>query len=139
VKLLEEAVPPRGRVICFVKLLVEAVPAELLSSRVICRMKLLVEAVPPRCLVSRVEIRANSSATARLLSRRLRFFCLGLVGGNQQITDAEVSTGHIRQVDFRLVNRGLVVLTEQVDKHLRHDPAADRPQFCSTGCDLGFA
>jgi len=27
VKLLDEAVPPRGRVICFVKLLVEAVPA----------------------------------------------------------------------------------------------------------------
>jgi hypothetical protein len=91
VKLLVEAVSPRTRVICSVKLLVEAVSPG-------CSVKLFVEAVPTRSLLSTVRNRANSSTAARLRSRRTRFVYPGLVGGDQQVPDAEVSARNVGQV-----------------------------------------
>ncbi len=91
-------------------------------------MKLFVEAVPSRSLVTSVENRANFSAGAGLRSRWPGFFSLGLVGGNQQIPDAEVPARYVRQVRLSDV-LGAAVQPEEVDEDLRHNPAADRAKF----------
>jgi hypothetical protein len=94
VKLLVEAVSPGKfsyKVVCTVKLLVEPVP----SRPLICPVKLLVEAVPSGLLSRRVHC---VSAAARLRSRWPRFVYLQLIGGNQQIPDAEVPTRYVRQI-----------------------------------------
>lgn len=89
-------------VICFVQLSQKVPPGSLIS-RIVYSVKLLVEAVPPRSRVSALRScwwkrwqpsppRYGCSAGG------LRFVYLGLVGGNQQVPDAEVPARNFRQV-----------------------------------------
>jgi hypothetical protein len=64
----------------------------------ICSVKLLVEAVPTGSLMSAARCRVTFAVAARFRSRWLRFRFHGLVGGDQQISDAEVPARNVRQV-----------------------------------------
>jgi len=85
-------------VICSVKLFEVAVPPGSLEHKVICPVKLLVEAVPTGSLMRAARCRATFSVAARFRSRWLRFLFHWLVGGDQQIPDAEVPARNVRQV-----------------------------------------